>query len=356
MLRLIISIIFVFSLYSCNKKGLNLDASDGVTSGRGPGSCKRSGMVVGSIINGVRTQENKWSSVVGITLQDKMHCSGTLVAPKLVLTAAHCIKLKNQYYKIPAEVFKVYFGTGTKEDVSTPFFVEKTLIHPKYGGGSFSKDYDLALMILKEKAPIKESSIIPVITAKELKRNIKSGSPITIVGFGKTENDCSGIKYEVGSRITEVTTTEFIDSGPRKGACHGDSGGPIFSALKNSKLKTIGVTSRGTGHCFGTVIYGKANLMLSKYYSGQGHDLFNRREYLEAAENYNQSYRYESKTEVLFFSGMSYFLADQKEQAKKKIFKYFRKNGELGPKSLKLKREFSDFKDFFDELHREFHN
>lgn len=190
-----------------------------------------------------------------------MLCSGTLIAPDVVMVAGHC----NLSLFVDTESpVQYYFSTsldvtsfGQRGDLELPPHtakVAKLLPHPKFDldrvGPGLRHTYDIALAYLEE--PMTHVKPSPVIRAGEVDA-LKEGAEVAIVGYGRRHEDNrgrgdAGIKYHGITTITEVGKYEMQVSpgSPEPHKCHGDSGGPTFLKIgKGARARTalIGVTS-----------------------------------------------------------------------------------------------------------------
>lgn len=156
-------------------------------------------------------------------------CTGTIVGPSTVLTAAHCV-LKG-----------LDFVVETPRGILSPTEVRRL------GSGAEGDSYDIALIYFS--GPVFSSQdILP------LASGIRPGDFVYLVGFGCTSSDAklsTGIK-RLGTNVIsdsnefiEVSTPGFNISkivGPenRAGLCFGDSGGPLLKQVEN-RWMVVGV-------------------------------------------------------------------------------------------------------------------
>ncbi len=160
-------------------------------------------------------------------------CSGTLVAPKVVLTARHCLSSGS------TPGFSVFFGTyGSGEGTRI------RAVHQATYSGAGSDEGDLGMVTLEAPGP---ADPIPV-NDRDLSAYI--GDTVRIAGFGVTsESGGGGGVKRVGESVLESVTsgTMFSDNVP-SGTCYGDSGGPNFMTFDGVEY-LVGATSYGTAAC-----------------------------------------------------------------------------------------------------------
>ena len=159
---------------------------------------------------------------VGAVVMNYFLCSGTLIAPKIVVTAAHCV--------LPNDPPK-QFGLGPKTSSATEILnVVQAIPHPQYGQGNVDgwtvNVHDIAILVLDKAAQ-----------AQPMKYRTESidgltGAPVTFVGFGVTvpgNPTTTGTKMKVAGTIGKVAAQGFFNyTSPAnpKNTCTGDSGGP----------------------------------------------------------------------------------------------------------------------------------
>ncbi|MFH2009403.1 MAG: trypsin-like serine protease [bacterium] len=179
-------------------------------------------------------------------------CSGTLIAPEVVLTAAHCV------VDISPTLLEVFFGNDVDAAGERREVVE-VMPHPLYEPDLIR--YDLGLVRLGSPAPA-DATPIPYLPVNLALTAADQGALVDFVGFGQTENNTSGLKLIATGAITRVCdgpdqctwngapvapaafAYSMVDGGP----CHGDSGGPAF-VVRQSREYVAGVTSYGDADC-----------------------------------------------------------------------------------------------------------
>lgn len=187
----------------------------------------------------------EFPSTVSLRLGNRPHCTGTLVAPSLVITAAHCVNAAN------FASLKIYVGQGVEPDfLEHGIAVTSFGVSPNYqhdvGGNS-----DVAYVVLAE--PLADVPITSIATdLAELRFLLKPGTRSTLVGYGAHDNDIpgsAGTKY-IGPATIKASFRNEVWIGDTQGdGCSGDSGGPVFGQLPDGQWRVFGVTSRGPSPC-----------------------------------------------------------------------------------------------------------
>lgn len=136
-------------------------------------------------------------------------CSGTLVSPYVVQTAAHCLDIPVVY---------VLFGAGQNNGIYVP--VRLQVKHPSYVSTPLGV-HDVAVLVLASRAP--DRAGIAVLGATPPPVN----SVVTLTGYGYTAVGPSGVagqKYTINVAVNAVDGTQIRSTN----ACNGDSGGPLY--------------------------------------------------------------------------------------------------------------------------------
>lgn len=170
-------------------------------------------------------------------------CTGTLIAERVVLTAAHCVL-------DPRLGRDLEVMTGADVAAATGHYrVSEVVIHPDYRGDGDRAD--LAVLVLD--TPV-SGDIEPL--ALGAMDGTLLGSEVVMIGFGETSPNGAGIgQKRIGTAvITAVDEDAFrVEASPSM-SCHGDSGGPVLAVEPESGTRAVlGVISRGDPGC---AVYG----------------------------------------------------------------------------------------------------
>ena len=172
-------------------------------------------------------------------------CTGSLIAPHVVLTVAHCVQ-PGADYKIVA------YGADGKPQLQN---VRKVALHPNFNMqamASHRATADVALLQLE--IPLKGKSAVPVgmpqIPIRVGGRFIIAGIGVTVRGDGKSggATRVAGLVATGQPGTLQIRLVDPVTNGVRDGigACTGDSGGPVFEDKLNGPV-IVGVISWSTG-------------------------------------------------------------------------------------------------------------
>ncbi|HEX6152765.1 MAG TPA: serine protease [Solirubrobacterales bacterium] len=193
-------------------------------------------------------------------------CTGTVVAPRVVLTAAHCIEDLERGLFTPAGNFAVATGTTTpgKSLRENVFRVVETYVFPGFDPGSLTGDAGILVLDRPTTAP-------PIPLAGPADAALyEGGAPVQVAGWGLTRPNAVDGPDSLRATSMVVQTPSFcvrktrrfyppyspashvctLDLPSRKsGGCFGDSGGPLIGQRADGTPVELGIVSTGGPFC-----------------------------------------------------------------------------------------------------------
>jgi secreted trypsin-like serine protease len=173
---------------------------------------------------------DKSDDAVVLMTSGSMNCTGTVIAPTYVLTAAHCVAAAGdpRTHSIRAggvKVARVHTPSGAIEQVESDVFQN-----------------DLAVLELAQ--PISVTPI-PINFDASVADGVDS---VRAIGYGVTGTykQDNGVRRDGTARVTH--SSQFLATVPGTGGiCYGDSGGPALANVGGSEV-IVGVTSYVSQH------------------------------------------------------------------------------------------------------------
>ena len=198
------------------------------------------------VVGGEPAEQGDFPSTVALTdPYGEPFCTGTLVSPTTVVTAAHCLKA------MPTSKTRVVYGYLHPEAAPSTarLAVAKSTVHPQYSPNAstdadgMGHTNDIGVVVLAE--PIAGAKYTPILPADRIEEILYPFRDIYLAGYGVYE-----MPYTMGDLYKAVTPHirhiewEMLAGKPgNPDTCNGDSGGPAYVAI-GCELWLVGVTSR----------------------------------------------------------------------------------------------------------------
>lgn len=202
------------------------------------------------VVGGDDAKAGKWPDVAAIlypTLDgDQALCSGTLVAPTVVLTAGHC------FVESEGLPDNVLVGTNSldKPEAGEILEIDHGIVYPD---SDFTEDLAVLVLARASKQPPR------AIATGWARTDIVNGAAVALVGYGAVDRQANMFideLQEAKSTITDAGCTQQLGcneaaqpdgelgaGGDGVDTCPGDSGGPLYLTTKHGTY-LAGVTSR----------------------------------------------------------------------------------------------------------------
>lgn len=191
-------------------------------------------------------------------------CSGTLISPRVFLTAGHCTA------PLQASNLQPWVTFEQNALAATTFLeVEAAFTHPDFDWRRRSNPRDVGVLILAQEvtgikpADLPEEGFLANLKKEGKLRSGREAAKFTVVGYGVTLNwppprigEAYGRRRWAQSEYLGLQKAWLLMSQNRAtgngGTCFGDSGGPTFWTQPDGSEILLGITSWGDDPCVAT--------------------------------------------------------------------------------------------------------
>ncbi len=195
-------------------------------------------------------------------------CTGTLIAPTVVLTALHCVAEYDPRFRFNCEsdgTLPPGSAIGQLGETVEPRGVvvnwgiglESEGVRGKaiYGTGSTDACHDDLAVVVLERAPAIGDA--PLVSMR-FGRQTRKGEVVRVVGYGDVEQTATtrGRQVRTDLEVLAVGGPDADTPGDRgalpktvtvgEGPCHGDSGGPLFSQETGAQIGVYSLLQQST--------------------------------------------------------------------------------------------------------------
>src|SRR5579871_1800958 len=187
--------------------------------------------------------------VIAQSNQGSSLCTGEVISPHVVLTAAHCVD--------PAVVgngntFSIFLGydiNDNAQNINSNFVLAKSVDWDhQFNQGNLQGGHDVGIVVAG-----RAINVTPLPFNHANLDNNFNGAPLRIVGYGISsgsdqQGTTAGTKRQAMTQVNQLYQAFIYLGDAQHNTCEGDSGGPAFAML-NGIEQIVGITSFGDQGC-----------------------------------------------------------------------------------------------------------
>lgn len=178
-----------------------------------------------------------WGAVGRVNIAGSAFCTGTLIAPDLVLTAAHCMFFARTGRPVPAS--RVHFLAGWRKGTHLAHRkVRRYVVHRDYERDSDDKSAQLRadIAVLQLESPVGSNAVVPF----ERATRPRHGDPVTLVSYARERSEVPSLQepcFVLGRQGKVLLLSCDVN--------YGASGAPVF-VMSDARPKVAAVISAMT--------------------------------------------------------------------------------------------------------------
>jgi V8-like Glu-specific endopeptidase len=170
-------------------------------------------------------------------------CTGAVIAPTVILTAAHCVAAEETG---AGARFVVLTGGNVNHSGRERLAVREVHANPRWRPQALAAGHDQGVVILEH-----ATALAPLPYLHQPLAASAVGRMVRIVGYGLTSGTAgtgAGIKRQALTSLRAISDTLLEVGNAQRSTCNGDSGGPAFMTVGGVET-IVGTTSFGNAQC-----------------------------------------------------------------------------------------------------------
>lgn len=212
------------------------------------------------IVNGITAERNRYTYIASLQYKRNHICGATLIAPDVILTAAHCVVQPDLINHLKVVVGEYHLQDHM--DSGETFYISSMNIHPQFVVTNSYVDNDVAVIKISG-----YSTNEPVMLNRKHKVPRKDNR-LTVMGWGSVD-----VKGEYLSNVVQEVDLNYLFNweclkkgilavtdnmlcafdqdldNVKEDSCYGDSGGPLIIKKSNGPDLQVGIVSYGSEIC-----------------------------------------------------------------------------------------------------------